>query len=204
MAVERVDERDLRLPDGQALPGSAGSVRTGPGGSGGRVAGAACGLAGRVRPRGPVILRVCVGVVFLWFGVLKFFPATSPAEGVAVRAATELTFGVLPPEAILPVLAVAETAIGFGLVTGVLLRVALAGFFAHMAGVFSALFVLSGEMWQEGAPIPTMEGQYVIKNLVLVAACLVVAADEWGRAGTAELPGGSGTSGSGGLPADTV
>jgi uncharacterized membrane protein YkgB len=64
----------------------------------------------------------------------------------------------------------------------VLLRVALAGFFAHMAGVFSALLLLPGEMWQGGAPIPTLEGQYVIKNVVLVAACLVVAADEWGRA----------------------
>jgi uncharacterized membrane protein YkgB len=123
-----------------------------------------------------------VGTVFLWFGVLKFFPAASPAEGVAVRAATKLTLGLLPPDTVLRVLAASETAIGLGLVTGVLLRVALAGFFAHMAGVFSTLLLLPGEMWQGNAPTPTLEGQYVIKNVVLVAACLVVAADEWGRA----------------------
>ncbi|MDG9701575.1 DoxX family protein [Streptomyces sp. DH37] len=180
--MERAGGRSLRPPRGRAVPEGAGSARTRPESAGWKVACAARGLAGRVRPRGPALLRVSVGTVFLWFGVLKFFPATSPAEGVAVRAATKLTLGLLPPEAILPLLAVSETAIGFGLVTGVLLRVALVGFFAHMAGVFSALVLLSGEMWQEGAPIPTMEGQYVIKNVVLVVACLVVAADEWGRA----------------------
>ncbi|MET9930486.1 MULTISPECIES: hypothetical protein [unclassified Streptomyces] len=127
-----------------------------------------------------MLLRGCVGTVFLWFGVLKFFPAASPAEGVAVRAATHLTFGLLPSGAVLPVLATVETAIGFCLVTGVLLRVALAGFFVHMAGVFSALLLLPGEMWQGDVPVPTLEGQYVIKNVVLVAACLVVAADECG------------------------
>lgn len=123
-----------------------------------------------------------MGSVFLWFGALKFFPAASPAEQVAVEAATKVTFGLLPPDLVLRLLAASETAIGLGLVTGVLLRVALVGFFAHMAGVFSALLLLRGEMWQGGAPVPTLEGQYVIKNVVLVAACLVVAADEWGRA----------------------
>ncbi|WEH33988.1 DoxX family membrane protein [Streptomyces sp. AM 4-1-1] len=143
---------------------------------------AARSLAARVQVRGPGLLRVSVGAVFLWFGVLKFFPAASPAEGVAVRAATKLTFGLLPPDVALRVLATAETAIGLGLVTGVLLRLALLGFFAHMAGVFSALLLLPGEMWQGSVLVPTLEGQYVIKNVVLIAACLVVAADEWGRA----------------------
>ncbi|MCC9738914.1 DoxX family protein [Streptomyces sp. MNU89] len=139
------------------------------------------GYGGRVQRRGPGLLRVCVGAVFLWFGVPKFFPAASPAEGVAVRTASKLTFGLLPPDVVLPVLAASETAIGLGLVTGVLLRMALVGFFVHMAGVFSALLLLPGEMWQGIAPVPTLEGQYIIKNVVLVAACLVVAADEWGR-----------------------
>ncbi|MER6807215.1 DoxX family membrane protein [Streptomyces sp. NPDC000678] len=139
-------------------------------------------MADRVQRRGPGLLRVCVGTVFLWFGVLKFFPAASPAERVAVRAAMKLTFDLLPSDVVLRVLAASEMAIGLGLVTGVLLRVVLVGFFAHMAGVFSALLLLPEEMWQGDAPIPTLEGQYIIKNVVLVAACLVVAADEWGRA----------------------
>ncbi|NEY35128.1 DoxX family membrane protein [Streptomyces sp. PRKS01-65] len=171
--MERVGERGPCPPAGPAPEGP---------GDGGRAARTARSLAGRVQRSGPGLLRVCVGTVFLWFGVLKFFPAASPAEQVAVEAATKVTFGLLPPDVVLRLLAAAETAIGLGLVTGVLLRVALVGFFAHMAGVFSALLLLRGEMWQGGAPVPTLEGQYVIKNVVLVAACLVVAADEWGRA----------------------
>lgn len=146
------------------------------------VAGAVHGLAVRIALSGPVLLRVSVGLVFLWFGVLKLFPAVSPAEEVAVRASAKLTFGLLPLDAILPLLAVLETAIGIGLVTGFLLRLTLTVFFAHMVGVFSALFVLHEEMWKTGTPIPTMLGQYIIKNVVLVVACLVVAADAWLRA----------------------
>lgn len=172
-AVDRGGERSPIPPRGLLPEGT---------GDGGRATRAARSLAGRVQRSGPRLLRICVGAVFLWFGVLKFFPAASPAEGVAVRAATKLTLGLMPPDAVLWVLAVAETAIGLGLVTGVLLRVALVGFFAHMTGVFSALLLLSGEMWQGDAPVPTLEGQYIIKNVVLVAACLVVAADEWGGA----------------------
>lgn len=167
-----VDERGLRPPRGLVPEGT---------GTGGRATRAAHSLACRVQGRGPGLLRVCVGAVFLWFGILKFFPAASPAEGVAVRTATMLTFDLLPPDVVMLLLAAAETAIGLGLVTGVLLRVALAGFFAHMAGVFSALLLLPGEMWQWDAPVPTMEGQYIIKNVVLVAAGVVVAADAWGR-----------------------
>ncbi|MFE9660784.1 MULTISPECIES: DoxX family protein [unclassified Streptomyces] len=142
---------------------------------------AADNMAVRITVRGPLLLRISVGVVFLWFGALKLFPNTSPAEGVAVRATTKLTFGLLPQDFIVPLLALLETAIGIGLVTGLLLRLTLVVFFGHMAGVFSALFLLHDEMWRDGLPIPTMEGQYILKNVVLVAACLIVAADEWNR-----------------------
>ncbi|MEV0125087.1 DoxX family protein [Streptomyces sp. NPDC050703] len=169
--MERVGERSVHPPRGPARTGAEHEGQAGR---------AARSLTRRVQRRGPALLRVCVGMVFLCFGVLKFFPAASPAEGVAVRATTKLTLGLLPPDMTLPMLAAGETAIGLGLVTGVLLRLALVGFFAHMAGVFSALVLLPGEMWQGGMPVPTLAGQYVIKNVILVAACLVVAADEWG------------------------
>ncbi|GAA2993559.1 DoxX family protein [Streptomyces fulvorobeus] len=174
--MERAGERSLCPPQGPA------PEQTGDGGPATRTVRS---LAGRVQRHAAAFLRMCVGTVFLWFGVLKFFPEASPAEGVAVRTATKLTLGLLPPDVVLRTLAAFETAIGLGLVTGVLLRIALVGFFAHMAGVFSALVLLPGEMWQEGAPVPTLEGQYIIKNVVLIAACLVVAADEWDRDGGA-------------------
>ncbi|RPK93690.1 MULTISPECIES: DUF417 family protein [Streptomyces] len=139
-------------------------------------------LAVHVDKRALVLLRGTVGIVFVGFGVLKLFPSASPAEQLAVEAATKMTLGLVPETVLLLSLAALETAIGIGLIVGRrLLRPALVAFFLHMGGVFSTLFLLPDAMWQPHSPAPTMEGQYVVKNVVMVAVCLVVAADAWGR-----------------------
>lgn len=142
----------------------------------------AADLAGLVDAHALALLRVTVGIVFVGFGVLKLFPSASPAEQLAVDAATKMTLGLVPETVLLLSLAALETAIGIGLIAGRrLLRPALVVFFLHMGGVFSTLVLLPDAMWQPHSPAPTMEGQYVVKNVVLVAVCLVVAANEWGR-----------------------
>ncbi|MFJ6620331.1 DoxX family protein [Kitasatospora sp. NPDC091335] len=124
----------------------------------------------------PGVLRASVGVVYLWFGVLKFLPGASPAEDLATRCMSLLTFDLVPPGVSRPLLALMEVAIGAGLVTGLLLRVVLAVFFVHMAGVFATLVLLPDDVWVHGVPpVPTLEGQYILKNVVLIAACLTVA-----------------------------
>ncbi|MEW2071128.1 DUF417 family protein [Streptomyces sp. NPDC007346] len=139
-------------------------------------------LADLVDAHALALLRVTVGIVFVGFGVLKLFPSASPAEQLAVDAATKMTLGLVPETVLLLSLAALETAIGIGLTVGRrLLRPALVAFFLHMGGVFSTLVLLPDAMWQAHSPAPTMEGQYVVKNVVLVAVCLVVAANEWGR-----------------------
>ncbi|MBK3557971.1 DUF417 family protein [Streptomyces sp. MBT56] len=139
-------------------------------------------LAELVDTHALTLLRATVGIVFVGFGVLKLFPSASPAEQLAVDAATKMTLGLVPETVLLLSLAALETAIGIGLIAGRrLLRPALVAFFLHMGGVFSTLFLLPDAMWQPHSPAPTMEGQYVVKNVVLVAVCLVVAAHEWSR-----------------------
>ncbi|MBK3547578.1 MULTISPECIES: DUF417 family protein [unclassified Streptomyces] len=139
------------------------------------------------------LLRATVGIVFVGFGVLKLFPSASPAEQLAVDAATKMTLGLVPETVLLLSLAALETAIGIGLIAGRrLLRPALVAFFLHMGGVFSTLFLLPDAMWQPHSPAPTMEGQYVVKNVVLVAVCLVVAAHEWSREHRSRRPDGAG------------
>ncbi|MEV7780320.1 DoxX family membrane protein [Kitasatospora sp. NPDC088351] len=124
----------------------------------------------------PGVLRVSVGVVYLWFGVLKFVPGASPAEDLATRCMSLMTFDLVPPGVSRPLLALMEVIIGAGLVTGLLLRVVLAVFFAHMTGVFATLVLLPNDVWVHGIPpVPTLEGQYILKNIVLIAACLTVA-----------------------------
>ncbi|MFF5876638.1 DUF417 family protein [Streptomyces californicus] len=150
-------------------------------------------LAAYINAHSHALLRVTVGIVFFGFGVLKLFPSASPAEQLAVDAATKMTLGMVPETVLLLSLAALETAIGIGLIVGRrLLRPALVAFFLHMGGVFSTLLLLPDAMWQPHSPAPTMEGQYVVKNVVLVAVCLVVAAHEWGRGDRSGAGNGTG------------
>ncbi|MER5352266.1 DoxX family protein [Kitasatospora sp. NPDC002551] len=127
----------------------------------------------------PGALRISVGVLYLWFGLPKFFPGASPAEDLATRCMSLMTFDTVPPGVSRFLLALMEVAIGIGLVTGLLLRLTLAVFFVHMAGVFATLVLLPDDVWTGGVPpVPTLEGQYILKNLVLVVACLTVATRE--------------------------
>jgi uncharacterized membrane protein YphA (DoxX/SURF4 family) len=125
---------------------------------------------------GIVLLRVSVGVVFFWFGILKFFPALSPAEDLAARTISTLTFGLIGPQISLPVLAAWEVLIGVGLITGLFMRATLLLLVLQMLGTITPLFLFPTETWTVFPIAPTLEGQYIIKNLVLVSAGIVIGA----------------------------
>ena len=127
------------------------------------------------------LLRICLGIVFLWFGVLKFFPGLSPAQDLAARTIETLTLGLVKPSLSLPLLALWEVAIGVGLITKRYLRVTLLLLFAQMLGTFSPLLLFPQETWIQFPIAPTLEGQYIIKNIVLVSAALVIGAVAEGR-----------------------
>ena len=127
-----------------------------------------------VANHGVAVLRVSVGIVFFWFGVLKFFPTLSPAEDLAARTISALTFGIVTPAISLPVLAAWECLIGLALITGQFLRGALVVMFVHMSGTITPLFLFPHETWTQIPYAATLEGQYIIKNLVLVSAGLVI------------------------------
>ena len=119
-------------------------------------------------------LRIGMGIVFLWFGALKFFPGLSPATDLAVRTIDVLTFGLVPGNVSLILLATLETAIGLGFLTGRSMRLALALLVFQMAGTLTPLALFPGEAFMRFPYAPTLEGQYIIKNLVLIGAGLVI------------------------------
>ena len=123
------------------------------------------------------ILRVSVGLVFLGFGVLKFVPGLSPAQDLVIRTIETLTFGVISGEAALLLTAVAECFIGVTLITGRFLKAGLAVLGGSLVGIMSPLVLFFGDMFADG---PTLEAQYVFKDIVLVAAGLVIAAKSLG------------------------
>jgi uncharacterized membrane protein YphA (DoxX/SURF4 family) len=119
-------------------------------------------------------LRISLGVIFLWFGALKFFPELSPAQDLAIRTIDKLTWSVVPSSVSLFVLAGWECAIGVGLLFGVYMRTALLLLFFQMSGTFTSIMFFPQEMFTVTPYVPTLEGQYVIKNLVLISAGVVL------------------------------
>jgi putative oxidoreductase len=118
---------------------------------------------------GPVMLRVSLAVVFVWFGALKVFDVTPVGDLVAN------TVPFLPEGLFVPALGIVEVALGAALVMGRSPWIA-AGVAAHLAGTFLALVTQPEVAFQNGnLLLLTTEGEFVIKNLVLIAAALTVA-----------------------------
>jgi uncharacterized membrane protein YphA (DoxX/SURF4 family) len=120
---------------------------------------------------GITILRIALGVVFIWFGALKLFPGMSPAEDL-VRA----TVPWLPGGLFLPLLAIWEIAIGVGFLTGRALRITILLLFLQMPGTLAPVLLLPERVFAVFPFALTLEGQYIVKNLVLIAAALVIGA----------------------------
>jgi len=122
------------------------------------------------------LLRVSLGAVFLAFGVLKFFPGLSPAEPLAGRTLDLLTLGLIPGRIGLSLVAGLETVIGLLLITGLRQRLALGLLAIELVGILSPIVLLPGEMFRTFPFAPTLAGQYVLKDVIVAAAGLVVAA----------------------------
>ena len=125
---------------------------------------------------GLTLLRWSVGLVFLWFGILKFFPGMSPAQELATKTISLLTFGYVPPSTSIWILALWETLIGVGLLFNLLMRGTLLLLFLQMLGTITPLFFFPAEAFTRIPYAPTLEGQYIIKNLVLISAGIVLGA----------------------------
>lgn len=125
---------------------------------------------------GLLLLRLSLGIVFLWFGVLKFFPEMSPAQELAGRTIGVLTGGLVKAKAALPILAGWECLIGIGLLVGRGLRIVLLLLYLQMLGTLTPIVLFPGEVFVHIPYAPTMEGQYIIKNVVLISAGIVIGA----------------------------
>lgn len=125
-------------------------------------------ISARMERLGIPLLRWSLGIVFIWFGALKPF-GMSPAQDLVAN-----TVYFVDPDWFVPFLGWWEVAIGVGLLVRPLIRPAIFLLFLQMPGTFLPL-VLLPEVCFTAAPIGlTMEGQYIIKNLILIAGALVI------------------------------
>ncbi len=122
-------------------------------------------------------LRISLGTVFLAFGVVKYFPGVSPAENLTITNLRILTFGWLPDHVGILLTATLECLIGLSLLLGRGLRVTVYLLAVELLGILSPLVLLTGRLFSGPYHAPTLEGQYVLKDLILVAAGMVIATD---------------------------
>ncbi len=115
------------------------------------------------------LLRIALGVVFIWFGALKIVGASPVAE--LIRS----TYSFLPDPPFLAILGIWEVVVGIGLIFRLALRFTLALLWLQMAGTFAATLFQPSLFFRTGNPLLlTTEGEFVMKNLVLIASGIVI------------------------------
>lgn len=120
------------------------------------------------------LLRLSLGFVFVLFGVLKFFPDLSPAQGIAQDTSDKLFLGLFPDRVDLTLVAVLEVAVGVCLLSGRYVRFAVVLLLFEMIGILSPLILLPGALFGGPHHLPNLLGQYILKDVVLLSAVLVL------------------------------
>lgn len=120
------------------------------------------------------VLRVSIGIIYVWFGALKFFHGYSPAEDLAIQTINRLTFNLVPQPANIILLATWEVAVGMLLIFGVWVKQALVGLVIHMICTFTPLFFFPSLSFQYAPYGFTLVGQYIMKNIIILSAAVVI------------------------------
>jgi uncharacterized membrane protein YphA (DoxX/SURF4 family) len=116
----------------------------------------------------PTLLRLALAAVFVWFGALKV-AGVSPVHDLIAQ-----TLPFLDPDIAVPALGAVEVAIGLTLALGVFPRITLLVLVGHLAGTFLTFLTASELMWGANPLELTANGEFVVKNVVLISAALVL------------------------------
>ncbi|MDA4891382.1 hypothetical protein PFZ55_31330 [Streptomyces sp. MS2A] len=119
------------------------------------------------------VLRVALAAIMIWFGAPKLVPGGSPAETIAVDTVSALSGGLVTGDLARLILGILEVGLGVALLIPRLRFLALLALIGHMCATFTPLLLFPGLTWH--APlVGSLEGQYILKNLVLIGAILVL------------------------------
>lgn len=134
------------------------------------------------------ILRITVGIVYFWFGALKFFQGLSPAEQLAMQTIHKITFGLINDHLNIIMLASWECIIGVFLIIGKWVKPALMLLFLHMACTFSPFIFFPDQVFNIAPYGLSLTGQYIVKNIIIIAAGLVLWKIETQKTESPEVP----------------
>ncbi len=125
-------------------------------------------IAGWMYRHGRRLLRYSLAIIFIWFGLLKPL-GLSPAADLVAK-----TVYWMPPEVFIPILGWWEVLIGVCLLFRPLIRAAILLLFLQMQGTVLPLFLLPEVCYTQFPFGLTLEGQYIIKNLIIISAGMVI------------------------------
>lgn len=116
-----------------------------------------------------IIMRISLAIIYIWFGTLKIFGMSPAGELV------EQTVYWFEPEIFIPILGICEVLIGLGLLIKRCIPYTIPLLLIHMAATFFPVFILKTICFDAFPYCPTLAGQYIIKNLILISGALVIA-----------------------------
>lgn len=120
------------------------------------------------------ILAITIGLVYLWFGILKFIPGLSPADQLAAKTIDSLTFGIIPSRASVVLLAIWETLVGILLIFNLFRKQSIILALVHMACTFTPLVLFPDLSFTDSPFGLSLIGQYIFKNIIIVGALIVI------------------------------
>ena len=120
------------------------------------------------------LLRISIGIVYFWFGALKFFQGLSPAEQLAMQTIHKITFGLINDHLNIMMLATWECLIGVLLIIGKCIKPTLLILFIHMGCTFTPFIFFPDQIFNIAPYGLSLSGQYIVKNIIIIAAGLVL------------------------------
>jgi uncharacterized membrane protein YphA (DoxX/SURF4 family) len=119
-------------------------------------------------------LALSFGLIYVWFGILKFSQNLSPAEDLASQTVEVITFHLIPSNVGFFLLALLEVVIGVGLIIGYKRTVFVKIAIVHMLFTFVPLFVFPELSFTRVPYGFTIVGQYIMKNVVFLVALFLL------------------------------
>lgn len=127
------------------------------------------------------LMRLSLGIIFVWYGMLKFFPTLSPAEDLAIKTIDIMFFHLIDGSLSIKLLAILEVAIGIGFLSGYYTKLVTIIFLGHMLCTFVPLFILPELSFTHSPYAFTLVGQYIVKNIVFILVGVMIYQNETKR-----------------------
>lgn len=124
------------------------------------------------------LMRLSLGIIFVWYGMLKFFPTLSPAEDLAIKTIDIMFFNLIDGSLSIKLLAMLEVAIGIGFLSGFYTKIVTIIFLGHMVCTFAPLFLLPEFSFTQAPYAFTLVGQYIVKNIVFILVGIIIYQNE--------------------------